>query len=241
MAAPSYVRWRACLQSHSHHDQGSLRGDSPFRGRSRIYMGVVRIATMSGGRLERVDSEAAAREPDEREIVIRIRSGLDDGLETLIERYGPEIQAVAFSICRDYQQAEDLTAETLSIAWRRIGSLRDPTRLRSWLLKIATRQALGYLRRTRNHPTIRQEGVEAASPNFESAAVDRVGIAQAMDRLPPRMRAVIALRYLADLTVDEISAATGKSKNTVKSEIRVGLRQLRATWLDDTDGLRGEP
>lgn len=202
-------------------------------------MGVVGIARSAGGRLTIMEAEAAARESEDREIVVRMRSGLDEGLERLIGRYGQEVHAVTFSICRDYQQAEDLTAETLSIAWRRIGSLRDPARLRAWLLRIATRQALRYLRRLRAHPTVQQENLEVTSPSFESAALDRVGIAQAMDRLPPRMRAMIALRYLADLTVEEISVATGRSKNTVKSELRVGLRQLRATWLVDTDGLRG--
>jgi len=65
--------------------------------------------------------------------------------------------------------------------------------------------------------------------------VDRIDVAAALARLPLQMRAVITLRYVADLTVDEISAATGKSKNTIKSELRIGLRRMRETW-DGTSG-----
>ena len=191
---------------------------------------MLRALAVDGGMVKVVEGDALTRESDEQEIVLHVRSGVADGLERLIARYGAEIHAVAYSICHDQQMAEDATAETFATAWRRIGSLRDPTRIRAWLLRIATRQALDQLRRARKvYPAIHQERTDA-NPGIEAAAVDRIDVAQALARLPPQMRAAMTLRYVADLTVDEISAATGKSRNTIKSELRVGLRRLRETW-----------
>lgn len=48
-----------------------------------------------------------------------------------------------------------------------------------------------------------------------------------MADLPPQMRAALALRYFAGLSVPEIAEAMGKSVNTVKSHLRVGLERLR--------------
>jgi RNA polymerase sigma factor (sigma-70 family) len=45
--------------------------------------------------------------------------------------------------------------------------------------------------------------------------------------LPPRIRAAVVLRYYADLSVDEVAAALGTSRNTVKTQLRIGLDRLR--------------
>jgi RNA polymerase sigma factor (sigma-70 family) len=178
-------------------------------------------------------AETPALETDA-EIALRVRSGSADGLERMIDRFGPEIHAVAYSICRDQAMAEDVAAVTIATAWRRIDSLRDPTRLRRWLVQITTRQALGQLRRSRSIRLIPQLP-HAVAPGIESTIVDRVDLSRALESLPPRMRAIVALRYVADLSLEEISAATGRSKNTVKSELRVGLQRLRATWSGRQD------
>lgn len=178
-----------------------------------------------------MESAGSSLQFDDREIAFQVRSGLVEGLERLVHRFGPEIHAVAYSICRDHDMADDVSAETLSSAWQHIGSLKDPARLRPWLLRIATRQALRHVRHLKNaHLSGRDEQTIAAGPDIGSAVVDRVDVARAMDRLSPRVRAVIALRYVADLSIDEISAAIGRSKNTVKSELRTGLQRLRSDF-----------
>ena len=53
-----------------------------------------------------------------------------------------------------------------------------------------------------------------------------------MASLSPRVRAAIALRYYADLDVDEVAAALGTSRNTVKTQLRIGLDRLRDNLRD---------
>lgn len=117
--------------------------------------------------------------------------------------------------------------DTLVSAWKHAGSLRDDAALRTWLLRIATRHALSLRRRHR--PT---QPIEAWQPmrarSADQPSLDRLIVAEAMDGLPPQMRAAVALRHFAGLSVPEVALAMGKSVNTVKTHLREGLHRLRS-------------
>jgi RNA polymerase sigma-70 factor (ECF subfamily) len=165
----------------------------------------------------------------DRDLVSGLRSGASDGLASLIDTYGADVRAIAFSICRDDDAAEDVAAETFAIAWRKVASLRSSDRLRPWLLRIATRQALQILRNRPRPPHLDEASIDlhVHQQGFEPSSDTRLDLSAAMFQLPPRTRAVIALRYVSDLSVDEISIVTGRSRNTIKTELRLGLRKLR--------------
>lgn len=116
--------------------------------------------------------------------------------------------------------------DTLVTAWRRADALRDDGALRTWLLRIATRHALS--RRRRQRPAQRVgSSLPLRARETDEPSLDRLIVAEAMADLPPQMRAAIALRYFAGLSVPEIADAMGKSANTVKSHLRAGLDRLR--------------
>lgn len=154
-----------------------------------------------------------------------LRQGHVDALDTLLRAYGGEIQAVAYLTLRNEQDAEEVLADTLLTAWRKIDTLRDPDRLRPWLLTIATRLALR--RRRRQQPRVVSLDLNAVLPNIARAAVDELELRDAINRLPPRMRAVVALSVVADLQVAEVARVLGTSENTVKSQLRVARARLR--------------
>lgn len=131
--------------------------------------------------------------------------------------------------------------DTLVSAWKHSGSLRDDRALRTWLLRIATREALS--RRRRRLPT---QALEASLPiparPVDQPSLDRLIVAEAMEQLPPQMRAAVALRHYAGLSVPEVAGVMGKSANTVKTHLREGMSRLR-TALDAPapDRTRMEP
>lgn len=114
--------------------------------------------------------------------------------------------------------------DTLVSAWKHAGDLRDPSALRTWLLRIATRHALSRRRRRSYHSagSFQVEGRSAEQP-----ALDRLVLGEALAELPAKMRAAVVLHHYAGLTVPEISAVLGKSPNTVKSQLREGVARLR--------------
>lgn len=119
--------------------------------------------------------------------------------------------------------------DTLVTAWRRADALRDDGALRTWLLRIATRHALS--RRRRQRPSQRMDStLPLRARKTDEPSLDRLIVAEAMADLPPQMRAAIALRYFAGLSVPEVAEAMGKSVNTVKSHLRAGLDRLRTAF-----------
>jgi len=175
-------------------------------------------------------------------LVARLKERDATALEALLQHHGREIQAVAFLILRNEHDAEEILADTLLVAWRKIDGLREPNRLRAWLLTIATRLALRRRSRFRG-PVVVSLTRAADVPTAEPSPIDRVRLRQAIDALPPRMRAVLALHDVADLPLPDVAAALGRSENTVKSQLREARARLRVALADERPRARraGEP
>ncbi len=153
-------------------------------------------------------------------------------LAGLLEAHGREIQGVAYLILRDRALAEDVTIETLLTAFERAGSIRDDTALRSWLLRVATNRALS-VRRSSSRVVGLVVAPEPSEPgDIASEAVDRIELLAAVGRLPIQMRAAVVLRYYADLSVEGVADALGKSPNTIKAQLQVALDRLRLSLAD---------
>jgi RNA polymerase sigma factor (sigma-70 family) len=153
-----------------------------------------------------------------------------DAAVAALEQHGPILLAAARVITRDNDEAQDLVQVTFEIALRRIDTLREPTALRAWLLRIEAREAFRVVRRMRRAVRLEGQVRELASP--EAGVGQRNDIREALMTLPERTRAAVAMHYLGELTVSETAAALGVSENTIKSQLKVGLQRLREV-LDD--------
>ena len=153
-------------------------------------------------------------------------------LDELLSLYGREIQAVAYLILRDRDAAEDVVVETILAAYDRIGQLRDERALRTWILRIAANHAVSA--RRRGARVVRLEVVpdRAAPGDLGAHATSRVELLEGVASLPLQMRAAVVLRYYADLPVEEVAAALGKSPNTIKAQLQTALDRLRTSLAE---------
>lgn len=166
------------------------------------------------------------------EIADGLRVQRVEAIELLLATFGREIQAVAYFIVGSRADAEEIVIDTTMTAWRRSKDLRDPAALRPWLLRIATRLALS--RRRRIGTALLELPEDRPAPASEGPQIERLALLEALATLPAQVRAAVVLHYLADLTVADTAAALGKSANTVKAQLRDGLRRLRSE-LDDPE------
>jgi len=150
-----------------------------------------------------------------------------DTLAQLLDAHGRELQAVAYLILRDRALAEDVTIETLLTAFERGGSIRDDDALRAWLLQVATNKALSIRRTTGRVVDLSYAPEPGTGRDLAADASERVAMLAAVAALPIQMRAAVVLRYYADLPVDGVAAALGKSPNTIKAQLQVALDRLR--------------
>ncbi len=153
-------------------------------------------------------------------------------LDELLGLYGREIQAVAYLILRDRDAAEDVVVETLLAAYERAGQLRDERALRTWILRIATNRALSARRRGARVVRLQVVPDRAAPGDFSHTSTSRIALLEGVAALPVQMRAAVVLRYYADLPVEEVAAALGKSPNTIKAQLQTALDRLRTSLAD---------
>jgi RNA polymerase sigma factor (sigma-70 family) len=134
--------------------------------------------------------------------------------------------------------ADDAFQETFIAALRAYPRLRPDSNLRAWVLTIAHRKALDIHRARGRRATPVGELDDRAQPVAGAAAFDAPGADDRSDHwegvraLPPRQRAVLTLRYAADLTHDEIAEALGCTSAAARRAASDGLKTLRLELED---------
>ena len=148
-----------------------------------------------------------------------------------------DMARVCFVVCRDADLAQEATQAAWPIAWRKLDSIRDPERLRPWLISIAANEARQLMRR-RGRRSLREISIDSSSrddsPNVTDPG-DRAGeidLVNAMGRLSLEDRAMIGMRYVAGLTSTEIGMAIGMSPGGVRTRLARLLGRLREELRD---------
>ena len=120
-------------------------------------------------------------------------------------------------------------------AWLR-WLVRDPGRFGAWFQRILVNGSRDRLRQRSRRPVVVLTQDRAVAGD-ETRAIDDHLDDRAFERLSPDHRVVLALRYYADLTVDEIADRVGVPAGTVKSRLHVAVERMRAAIGAD-DGKR---
>ena len=168
---------------------------------------------------------------DDRGLVEAVLSGDRDSFRIIVEREQSAVFRACLRILGRSHDAEDVAQESFVMAYRSLGTYRGDGSLGGWLRRIATRQAFRRLGQRRETSELDTELVTAsrdADPVATALAGERertVRLAVAALRDP--YREIVALRFFADLSLDEIATATRRPLNTVKTQLRRGLMQLR--------------
>jgi RNA polymerase sigma-70 factor (ECF subfamily) len=157
----------------------------------------------------------------------------------LIERWQRRIYGFICRYVGNTDEAQDLTQDTFTKAYRNLDRLADPERFSSWLYTIALNECRMRFRKRRkiqlvSLPDEQSEAVpvplkdEAASPEAKLAVKEDVRVLrEAFDKLPEEQREVILMKEYQDLKFHEISDILGVPLSTAKSRMYLGLKTLR--------------
>jgi RNA polymerase sigma-70 factor (sigma-E family) len=138
------------------------------------------------------------------------------------------LRRTAYLLCRDWHLADDLVSITIGKLYRHWRRVREADNVDAYSRGVLTRVWLDELRRP-----WRREDATAVTPEPPAAqpadgVAERSALAQLLDGLPPRQRAVLILRFYCDLSVEETAAVLRISRGTVKSQSARGLETLRS-------------
>jgi len=165
----------------------------------------------------------------------------------IVERYQSLICALAYSACGNLATSEDLAQETFLAAWRRLGELREPNKLRNWLCGIVRNLAANANRRDFRRggaPTPLEAVGEKAAPTADPGAEavtheEEILIWRALVTMPEQYREPLVLFYREQQSIAEVAAGLDLSEDAVKQRLSRGralLREELATLLELTLG-----
>ena len=175
----------------------------------------------------------------QQELVERARRGDHDAFAELAAAAISRLDAAAWLILRDPEQAADAVQNALVRAWRDLPTLRDPRRFDAWLHRLLVRSCIDEARRLRRH-RIDLELTALDVPvrdDHESTIADRDQLERGFLRLDPDMRAVIVLHHYLDLAIPDVAATLGIPIGTAKSRLHRALGLMRAAL--DADARAG--
>jgi RNA polymerase sigma-70 factor (ECF subfamily) len=159
----------------------------------------------------------------------RAAAGDERAFRALVDAEHDGVLGLCFSITRDAELAADAAQAAWMNAWRRLGSLRDVDSVHAWLCTIAANESRALLRRRRRAVVVGLEvvGDMPAAGHDPAARTIDLDLANAMARLDPEDRALLALRYVAGLNASELGAALGMSPSGTRARLGRLLARLR--------------
>jgi RNA polymerase sigma factor (sigma-70 family) len=146
--------------------------------------------------------------------------------------YQPVVRSLALAF-GDRADIEDAVQDAFAQAYLKWAAVSVMERPATWVYVVAARRFRRSLRR--GHRLLRPSRRPPAAGDGEEAIVGRIDIEALLAGLPPRQRATVVLRYLADLSVDEVARALHCAPGTVKAATSAALRHLKVDLEEPQD------
>jgi RNA polymerase sigma-70 factor (ECF subfamily) len=175
---------------------------------------------------------------DDAELIRLCLDGDRTAFDSLVARHYRGIYNMTYRMLGNAEDASDLTQETFLRAYTRLDTFQLGRSFTAWIRRVAANLCIDYLRH-RGEPAASldervEAGIEHADDSPGSSPAQRVEIAEdsrrvlaAVQKLPPKQRAVLVMRHIQGMSLEEIAAALGWPLGTVKINLFRGRQAVR--------------
>lgn len=153
-------------------------------------------------------------------------SGACHFLESWVRDHYSVVRRYAYRLSGDAGTADDLAQQAFLQAWRHAGQLREPSRVKPWLLAVVRNQFLKGMRRERP-VTFSRLGLDEASGNWTESSPATEPMEQLLDGLDLDSRTIVLMFYVEGLSYREIADRLGLAAGTVMSRLFRAKKRLR--------------
>jgi RNA polymerase sigma-70 factor (ECF subfamily) len=162
-------------------------------------------------------------------LVARTCAGDSSAYGALVARYENAARVVALKYVRNHHLSEDVVQQAFLRGYEKLGTLRDPSRYGSWLMRIVQNEACNFATRS-NHPTKQLTEANERELTADTECLDdetqvAVGL---LNLLPEHERLVVSLHYLDGHSVAEIAQMTGRPIGTVTKQLSRATKRLQS-------------
>ncbi len=162
------------------------------------------------------------QDPARREAAFRI----------LLERYQERLYWHIRRIVLAHEDADDVLQNTFIKVYRNIGQFKGESKLYSWMYRIATNEALTFLKRNSRMQGISDEALHEkmvsrleADPYFDGDQA-QVQLQRALASLPEKQRLVFNLKYFEEMTYDQMSEVLETSVGALKASYHLAVKKI---------------
>lgn len=155
---------------------------------------------------------------------------------TVVRLYSKQIYWQIRRMVYVHEDADDLVQNTFIKAWEAIGGFRGEAKVSTWLYRIATYEALNFIKKRRSEE---EQRVDAGSDEEASYLLGRLVADEYFDAdeaelrfqkallsLPPKQQLVFRLRYYDEMPYEEMAALTGTSEGALKASYHLAMKKV---------------
>lgn len=180
------------------------------------------------------------------DLVMASLGGDRDAFCTIVTRYQNLLCALAYSAVGDLKHSEDIAQETFIEAWKKLDTLRDPEKLKSWLCGIVRFKASHFRRKEVTQPATDAHALDdyehelPAQGKIEDALIsaqEQALLWQALEKMPDTYREPLILFYREQCSIEHVANQLELSEDTVKQRLSRGrklLQQAMVNFVEDT-------
>ena len=176
------------------------------------------------------DRENELRRVQESIWVLQAQGGDEQSFQMLVGAYDRRLLYFVRRFERDADKALDVVQDVWLTVFRKLGGLRTPEAFRTWAYRIAHTKVVATIRRETREAkamaslqTTATEKVDCPQQALDDAQVVLVALA----RISPPHREILVLRFLENMSLEEIAEVLGRRLGTVKSRIHYAKQSFR--------------
>ncbi len=169
------------------------------------------------------------------ELVIRAQRGDQAAFAEIASSSYGRLHSITFGILRDRSLAEDAAQQAMLDAWRNLPKLRDPARFDAWLYRLTVNICYAEAKRAKRWmPNMPMDAKEPVAPDEIGSLADREQLDRAYHQLPVDQRAVLVLRHIVGLPMEEVARTLDIPAGTARSRLYRALQSMRAALEADS-------
>ena len=169
-------------------------------------------------------------------LVIASREGNRQAFGKIVARYQRLLCSLAYSSLGSLSESEDLAQEAFVEAWKKMGKLKEPEKLKSWLCGILRFKLSHHKRKQARQPTYNADPIEESGDlGSDEAPIEELAMKQeeqallwkALESLPDNYRQTLILYYREQRSIEHVACELDLSEDAVKQRLSRGRKRLQ--------------
>mgnify|MGYP003625286289 FL=1 len=173
----------------------------------------------------------------ENHIVELLQERNEKAISLLYENYSDTLYGVAYKVVKDEMLAQDVLQESFVKIWKKADSY-DPTKAKlfTWLFRITRNTAIDKLRssKTKTDKEIQIDVSDVYKLGIDGVNPDFIDMRENLNRIDSKYQIVLEALFFEGMTQQEASEELDIPLGTIKSRLKIGLRELRKIYVEPT-------